>query len=248
MSRVLVWDLWVRAFHWLLAVAVAATFAIALGTDDDGAVFTGHMVLGLAAAGLVVLRVVWGFVGTRWARFSSFLFGPGAAARYLRSAFSRDPGARYVGHNPGSSVAIFASLLLVLGLGLTGLLMPRGSHAAEEVHEVLAYTLLGVVGVHLLGVAWHWLRRGENLTRSMVDGRKAALPEEAIPSSRPVAAAVLVALSAVWAGSLVAGHDASARTLTFPLVGTTITLGEGGPEAGGGHHDRNDEHRGEHRD
>ncbi|MGC4118053.1 MAG: cytochrome b/b6 domain-containing protein [Myxococcales bacterium] len=246
MQRVLVWDLVVRAFHWFLVATLVATFAFALGTDDESAAFSWHMALGLVAAALVVLRLGWGLVGTRWARFSSFVFGPSEVLRYLRSSLPGAAATRYVGHNPGSSVAIFSSLALVVGLGLTGLAMSNGSHAAEEMHEVLAYSLLAVVGLHLAGVAWHWLRHRENLTRSMIDGRKQAMPDEAIASSSPVAASIFVALSAGVAATVIAGHSPSTRQLTLPLISTTLTLGgDRGGEHGDGHdrqHDEREDH------
>lgn len=231
MKRILVWDLPTRLFHWLLAGSFIAAFTIANVMDDDSPTFAVHMLLGAVMGLMVVLRVVWGFVGSRYARFGSFAFGPSDVLAYLKGTVSGE-GKRYIGHNPGSSVAIWAMLGLTLGLGVSGALMST-NEALEEVHEVLSYALLAVVVTHVVGVIWHTLRHRENITASMVSGYKDGEPESAIPSVHPAAAAVFLALTAAWAGLLVQGYDGATRTVTLPLVGTTLQLGEG-PEGGGG--------------
>jgi cytochrome b len=144
MKRILVWDLPTRLFHWLLAGSFVAAFAIANVVDDDSSTFAVHMLLGAVMGLMVVLRVLWGFVGSRYARFGSFAFGPGDVLAYLKGTVSGE-GKRYIGHNPGSSVAIWAMLGLTLGLGVSGALMST-NEALEEVHEVLAYALLASRG------------------------------------------------------------------------------------------------------
>ena len=86
---------------------------------------------------------------------------------------------------------------------------------------------------HVVGVIWPPLRHRENIPASMVSGYKDGEPESAIPSVHPAAAAVFLVLTAAWAGLLVQGYDGATRTVTLPLVGTTLQLGEG-PEGGGG--------------
>lgn len=225
MQRILVWDLPVRIFHWLLAGTLIAVLAIALATDDESAAFPWHMLLGLGAAFMVLLRLGWGLVGSRYARLSAFLFGPRALGRYLLGTLTRSP-TRWVGHNPGSSYAIYAILFLVLALAVTGAVMTVGSEATEELHEVLAYVLLGVGVAHLLGVAWHAARHRENLVRSMVDGRKMGEPEEGIRSARPLVALAFVGLVAGTAATLAARYDPHTQTLTVPLAGWTVALGQ----------------------
>lgn len=231
MKRILVWDLPTRLFHWLLAGSFIAAFTIANVMDDDSSTFVVHMLLGAIMGLMVVLRVAWGFIGSRYARFGSFAFGPSDVFAYLKGTVSGE-GKRYLGHNPGSSVAIWAMLALTLGLGVSGSLMST-NEALEEVHEVLAYALLAVVITHVAGVVWHTLRHRENITASMLSGYKEGEPEAAIPSVHPVAAAVFLVLTAAWAGLLVQGYDAATRTVTLPLLGTPLQLGEG-PEGGGG--------------
>lgn len=236
MTRILIWDIPTRLLHWLLASLFVGAFGVANLVDDDSPAFRVHMLMGLVMAFIVLLRVVWGVVGTRWARFGSFLYGPAALVDFLRG------GRRYAGHNPGAAAATFAILALVLALGATGLMMGRGSEAAEEVHEVLAWALLGVVGIHLAGVAWHTVRHRENIALSMVDGHKKAEPGAAIGSARPAVGLLFLALTGAWAASLVGGYDAATGQVTLPVVGA-IQLGEGEEGEGGEHGER-----GEHED
>lgn len=225
-SRVLVWDLPTRIFHWLFAGSFIAAFTIGQVVDDDAAAFKLHMLLGGVMALLVLLRVAWGLVGSRHARLSSFAFGPRAVASYFASAL-RGKETPHAGHNPGSSVAIFLMLGLAPGLAVTGALMSTGGEVVEELHELLAYAMVAVVGVHLAGVVWHTIRHRENIARSMVDGLKVAEPDQAIRSSHPVAAVALIVLVGLWTGALVKGYDATTERVTLPIIGTTISLTEG---------------------
>lgn len=224
---ILVWDIPVRLFHLAFATSFFGAFAIGQWADDDGTLFPVHMLLGGTMAFMVVLRVIWGFVGPRYARFASFVFGPAEVAAYMRGAISGG-GKRYLGHNPGSSLAIFPLLALALGLAVSGALMAQGGDLVEELHEVLAYTMAAVVGVHVAGVVWHSIRHRENLPRSMVDGRKAGRPEEAIRSAQPAVAVLFVVLTGLWAYGLVRGYDPVNKRVVVPLLGPTVQLSQGG--------------------
>lgn len=225
-ASILVWDLPVRLFHVAFAASLLGAFTIGQLADDDSAVFPVHMLLGGTLVGMVLLRILWGVVGSRYARFRSFVFGPGEVLAYLRGALTGE-GKRYVGHNPGASLAIFALLALTLGLGVTGALMAQGGELMEELHELLAYSAVAVVGIHVAGVAWHSLRFRENLPLSMLHGRKLGAPEQGLQSAHPVAAVLFVVLTAAWAGALARGYDASTSQVTLPGVGLTLQLGEG---------------------
>jgi cytochrome b len=99
--RVLIWDLPVRVFHW----ALVASFAGAYWLSESERLRNVHVMFGYTVLGLVVFRLTWGFVGTRYAQFRSFLYSPREAMAYVRSLFSRsDP--QFLGHNPAGSFAI----------------------------------------------------------------------------------------------------------------------------------------------
>ena len=225
MANVLVWDLPTRLFHGLLTVGFVACFSIALLAGEHSAWFPVHMLLGMVLGAAVVWRVIWGIFGSRYARLNQLFYSPAALWKYLRGAItSTEP--RYVGHNPGSSYAILAMLVLLIVVVATGLLMSNGMDEAEEVHSVAAYALLAVVIVHVLGVGWHTIRHRENITMSMITGRREALPAEAIQSGRPLAALVFVAVIGVLAAGLFRNYDKVKNQTQLPFLGTVIHLGE----------------------
>ena len=169
-TKIRVWDLPTRLFHWLLA----ASFAGAFLTAESERLRDAHVILGYTMLGLVAFRLVWGILGPRYARFSSFAFGPRAVLGYLKSLLTRSP-QHYLGHNPAGSWAIYALLALAALAGATGYATYNdiGGHAMEEVHEAIANGLLGAVIVHIAGVLASSLLHGENLVRSMITGYKA---------------------------------------------------------------------------
>ena len=181
-QRPLVWDLPTRSFHWLL-VGAFVTAMVSSGSSRhlDVHVFAGYVVLAL-----LLFRVVWGLAGTHYARFRSFAFGPAAARASLHGLWRRTP-SLLTGHNPAGAWAIFIMLGLLLAISLSGLLVLGGeeqqgpltgvlSIAAgirlHGLHELLAWGMVGVIVLHILGVAVESLLQGENLAASMVHGRK----------------------------------------------------------------------------
>lgn len=241
MRRVLVWDLPTRLFHWLFAGSFLTAFVIGKATDDDGSLFPVHMLLGLVLVFMVALRLVWGVVGSRWSRFASFPTRPGELLAYVKGAISGGA-ERYAGHNPGSSWAAFVMLAIVVGLGVTGVMMGNGSEAAEGVHELLANGMILVVVAHLAGIALHTFRHKELIALSMVDGQKEAEPAAAIPSARPLAGVAFLALTGAWAGALFTTYDAG--TGEVGLLG--LRLGEGEEHEGGEGGERHERHERDH--
>ncbi len=221
----LIWDLPTRLFHWLLTAGFIAAAMIALLTEGDGSLFPWHAIIGLALALMVVLRVMWGFFGTRHARFTSFLFGPGAVIAYLKEAFGGG-GKRHIGHNPGSAYAIFAMLALVLGISISGIMLSLGYKDLKEAHELMTYSMIAVVVAHVAGVIFHSIRHRENITMSMISGKKDCDSSFAIASARPMVAALVLLMLGTWTYGLVKNYSASAKTTTIPLLGTSLQLGE----------------------
>jgi cytochrome b len=167
-----VWDPFVRLFHWSFAAAIAAAWL----THESGTDW--HLWLGYTALTLAVLRIMWGFVGSRHARFSDFVRSPAAILSYaVASLRRREP--RSLGHNPLGGAMILFMLGLAIGLGVTGYLMTTrmffGVAWMEEFHELLSNLFLIAVPLHILGVIWESIRHHENLVAAMVTGRKRSI-------------------------------------------------------------------------
>ena len=231
MNRTLVWDLPIRLFHWLFAAGFVAAAAISLLLGEDSPLFPYHSIVGLTLGLMVVLRVVWGIAGSRWARFGSFVFSPGETAAYMMSTLIGG-GKRYIGHNPGSAAAIFLMLALTLGLAVTGIMMARGNEGPEELHEIMAYAMLGVVVVHIVGVLIHTIRHKENLTLSMIRGTKDADGSQGIRSNHPVVATVFIVMVGAWTGALLLKYNPTTQTTSIPLLGISLQIGEAEEGAG----------------
>jgi len=234
MNRVLIWDLPTRLFHWLLSGGFIAAAIISLALGEHSPLFPYHAMIGLTIALMVCLRVIWGIAGTRYAKFGSFIFGPAAVIEYMKGTLVGG-GKRYVGHNPGSALAIFALLALVLAMAVTGIMMGQGNEGVKEIHEILAWVTVGFVVAHVLGVALHTIRHRENITLSMIHGKKHAEPSDAIASPKPIIAAIFLVIAGAWAMGLVRNYNPATQTTTLPLIGTVLQLGEneGGKESGG---------------
>jgi cytochrome b len=170
-ATVKVWDLFVRLFHWSLATL----FVVAYATGDE--IEKIHIAAGYTIAALLALRIVWGFVGPRHARFANFVRRPREVLAYLRDvALFRAP--RYIGHNPAGGAMILALLAMLAGTCATGFMMTTdafwGAEWVEDVHEVLANLTVGLIALHVLGVLAASFEHGENLVKAMVTGRKRA--------------------------------------------------------------------------
>jgi len=204
----LVWDLPVRVTHWLLVACVAGCWATHYAGVEW---FQWHRRLGYGALVLVAFRIVWGFVGTRHARFSSFLRGPRAIIEYLRS------GRETIGHNPLGALGVVALLGLLGSQAATGLfandeimnagpfygwIAPESSNRLTSLHRTNSDWLLAMIALHVLAVGWYAIVRRRALVRAMVTGRKdeRMVPvAEAISGSRLPLALLVVAL---FAGAL----------------------------------------------
>lgn len=205
--RIYVWDLPTRLFHWLLVGLVVAAYLTA--TFDA---MHWHRRVGLTLLGLVVFRLVWGFVGSRHARFADFLRGPAAVLAYLRGAWHG------VGHNPLGGWSVLFLLLLPLAMvgsglfanddvafqgPLAGLVDKATSDRLTSLHHLLFNLLLGLIGLHLAAIVFYRLARGENLVKPMLSGWKEGDFGEqppCLPARWPAfLLAVAIAAGAVWA-------------------------------------------------
>lgn len=208
-TAIAVWDRPVRLVHWLLA----ALIAFAWWTAEEE-MLDWHYRAGLLILGLIVFRLAWGFIGSSTARFSGFVRGPRAIADYLRgrSGF-------VLGHNPLGALSVLALLAMVAletALGLfasdeDGFLSgPLAAFVAEDLAESLTDLhadlfdyLLILIGLHLAAIAFHLLVKRDNLVRPMVTGRGSAPPGTEPMVAAPASRAVLAALAAFAAMSLI---------------------------------------------
>lgn len=183
--RIKVWDPVVRSFHWLLVSA----FFTAYMTEDE--LLTVHTYAGYTVLGLVVFRLLWGIIGTRNARFTSFVTSPRIAWQYLKDTL-QFRAKRYIGHNPAGGAMIVLLLISLLITTLTGLAAYGASESAgplagwlgnigefgedviKEVHEFFANLTVVLVVIHVAGVIFESLIHRENLVRAMWNGYKQA--------------------------------------------------------------------------
>jgi cytochrome b len=202
-----VWDWPTRFFHWGLATSILGAY---VSNRLGASYFSLHLFFGYATIVLVVFRLVWGFIGTRHARFVNFLEGPRGVLRYV-SAVGRKRHTRYAGHNPLGALMV-VTLLLITGaqaaLGLfgndeifnlgpfAGLVSKEASLLLTSLHRKLFYVILFAVVFHVGAVLIHVFVKREPLILAMITGHKPAhvvQPDEAISSSRGLLAILLFA-------------------------------------------------------
>ncbi|MDD5393961.1 MAG: cytochrome b/b6 domain-containing protein [Thiothrix sp.] len=196
LQRVLVWDVPTRVFHWTLALSFAGAYL----TAESERYRDIHVALGYLMLGMIGFRLVWGFAGTAYARFGSFLYKPSAVVGYVRSLFSPQP-EHHVGHNPAGGVAIFLLLALGLLLGTSGVLLYwelGDEDLFEELHEISANLMLAVVVVHVAGVLVSSVLHKENLVRAMFTGYKQAANAVSIPRAYAWLGVVMALLSVAF--------------------------------------------------
>ena len=215
-----VWDLPTRLFHWLLALAVVGSV---VSGQIGGNAMVWHTRLGLVVLALLAFRLVWGFVGGRWSRFSAFLYGPRSVIAYLRG--DTGPGGGYdIGHSPVGALSVWALLALLAVQVATGLVADdeiattgplnrfvssRIANAASAWHEEVGKGVLIVLSVlHVAAIVYYVWRRKKNLLAPMIRG-DAALPVGTVasrdgPGQRVMALVVVLAAAAFawWIGSL----------------------------------------------
>ena len=181
-SRVKVWDPLVRVFHWGLVLS----FFLAFITEDDW--ISLHIQAGYAVTLLIGFRLIWGFIGTRHARFMTFVKSPSVVLSYLKHMLSlRVP--HYLGHNPLAAVMVIALLINITLISFTGLVLIAGEGQGplansvfsnwpgdwiNDIHEFFANFTLLLVVAHVSGVVLSSLLEGENLVMAMITGRKKA--------------------------------------------------------------------------
>lgn len=183
-ASVKVWDRFIRVFHWTLVPGFATAFI-----SGELHASTLHVWVGYLLCVLLVLRLYWGFKGSEYARFRSFIFPLSETLAYVRSLLTGHP-KHYYGHNPAGALMVFAMLVLLILIFLSGLLTlaaidyegpllflanrvsDEASYAFRGIHEFLPIVGLALVLLHILGVAVGSIQHKENLVRAMLTGKK----------------------------------------------------------------------------
>ena len=209
----MVWDLPVRLAHWLLALGITGSF---LTHYAGPAWFDWHRRFGYAVLLIVVFRLVWGFLGTRPARFVAFVRGPRAIAVWLRSGSPRTES-----HNPLGALNVVAMLGLVLGQGITGLfandeiasagpfygwISHEMSNRLSRFHRANDTWLLALIGLHLAAVAWYTVVRRERIVLGMITGEPGARADDSLLGR---AGLIMLGLAALFALLLELAPDAA---------------------------------------
>lgn len=181
--QVKVWDPLVRFFHWSLVSA----FIIAFVTEDE--LMTLHSWAGYLILSLLLIRIVWGLVGTQHARFSDFIYSPGKILQFLKDTVHLRA-RRYLGHNPAGGAMVIMLMLSLLITGFSGMMLFGAEEQAgplagwfignghqwgellEEVHEFFANFTLLLVFIHVAGVLVESFIHRENLVSAMLTGFK----------------------------------------------------------------------------
>lgn len=195
-QRIMIWDAPTRVFHWLQAISFVGAYM----TSESERNRDIHLAFGYILLGLIVFRLMWGFLGTRYARFSSFLFKPGEIIAYALSLFKGKP-KHYLGHNPAGSVSVWLLLSLGLFVCVTGVLALQddASDAVVKMHGVAVNIMLAVILLHIIGVLVSSVLHHENLVRSMITGFKDAEMDEGIRRSYNwLGVMMLIVATAFW--------------------------------------------------
>jgi len=180
-----VWDPLVRLFHW----GAVITFAICYFTQEQS--YENHLLSGYILLGITFIRILWGFVGSSYARFSDFIYTPKKILCHLRSLLNCHP-RRYLGHNPAGGAMIILLLFAIITITLSGIALDAAENRAgplgdsslfqylstlQMIHNISTNITLALIAIHLLGVATTSLLSKENLTRAMITGNKPREPK-----------------------------------------------------------------------
>lgn len=234
-TKTLVWDLPTRAFHWLLALSFFGAYAL----SESERLQHYHVMFGYTVLALTAFRLLWGFIGTRYARFRSFAFGPKAVAAHVSGLLHRkvEP---HAGHTPAGSWAIYAMFALAVITAASGYLNFNdiGGDAMEEVHEVAANLWMLVVFVHVAGVIVSSIVERQNLPRSMITGYKRL--DSAAASIGGARSLVGVAIIGMVVGFWALTAQSNGANLGMNDEGMNAAVATGG-EYALAHHDEDDD-------
>ena len=209
MKKNLVWDIPVRLFHWLLVLCLFGQWLTAEVLEDAMDI---HFYIGYFALGLIIFRLIWGFVGTKYAKFNSFISGPKAMLTYIQSLKSKQH-VFSIGHNSVGGLILPAVIILVGLQAISGLFTtddivysgPYYASAGTELQQWMQWLhhnifdiLLAIIGLHLVAIGWYLVFLKHNLIRPMLDGKKAITEKEGIGHSQLIKAILVVCVVAIF--------------------------------------------------
>jgi cytochrome b len=172
-EKIVVWDFLIRVLHWSLAIGIT----IAWLTEDGPSLL--HDGARYAVLVIIAIRLIWGVLGSKFARFHSFIKRPSTTLDYAKTV-ARGAAPRHLGHNPLGGWMIITLLTCTALTGLTGWLYTTdtfwGLEWMEEIHEAFASLILILVPLHVAGVIFTSIRQRENLVKSMIYGQKEKRP------------------------------------------------------------------------
>jgi len=213
MTKVLVWDLPLRLFHWLLVLLVVVSFVSA---KTGGNAMQFHLLSGYAILALLLFRILWGFLGGTHSRFASFIRGPAAVISYLRGLSGHEAG-RHLGHNPAGAWSVILMLAALLAQVATGLfanddiategpLAKLVSKALSDritgIHHLNVKLLYALIVLHLSAIAFYVFYKRENLVKPMLTGFKEAAAEVSDTAQKQGKTWIAALLLAACAGAV----------------------------------------------
>ncbi len=247
MEKSLIYDLPTRLFHWCFAGLFLAAFFISNVFEEEDTIFTYHMMIGLLLTFIVLLRIIWGVIGSKYARFSSYVLNPIKLIEYIKGIFTGSS-KRKLGRNPASSWAALIMFFLSIGLAITGLSMVSGTSGKDldDVHEFLAESFFIVAILHIAGVIIHTLRHKDPIALSMVTGYKAGIEDgvgedASISGHRAGVGLVFILLVISFIFFLKVNYNPDQGKLN--LFGTELMLGEEGEHHHNDHKVKYDERK-----
>ncbi len=220
----LIWDLPTRIFHWLFVLAVMGAFLIAQITEKESPQFYFHVIFGVLAGLLIIWRFFWGFIGSKHIRWDQFFFKPAEIFNYFLDSL-RGKGRYYVGHNPGGAFISFVLIILTVFIIITGMASAT-DEIFEELHENLPFLLMGLIGLHVIGVLIASQKHQVNYILAMFTGKKKAGGEDQIESSFFISTIImLVLVFSAWF-YFIAGFDREKAIFIAPGTQWKFQVGE----------------------
>ncbi|WP_293266816.1 cytochrome b/b6 domain-containing protein [Neptunomonas sp.] len=207
-NTVKVWDISIRLMHWSLVAGIGFLW---FSGEEGGTIMKWHIYTGYYMLGLVTYRFLWGFMGSRYARFSNFLYSPKNTFTYAQKLLNKQSKA-YIGHNPLGGWMVLTLLLLVLIQAISGLftsddiftegplyilVSSKTGDLLTSIHHLNFNFLLAAIALHLTAVAYHSLIKKEPLIKGMISGDKTInTPLNTLPKTNYLLMCVIGGISA----------------------------------------------------